>query len=464
MKTPMTLMGAVLAATLLVLPINGFSQEAEEAKKDEEPALNLDELLQEVKQGRVRDTQVNRKRMAEFRADKARQQQRLDELAAEEARQEEISRQREAKFEENDLLIGELEERLTERLGSLKELFGVLQQVAGDAQGKFSSSLTQIHGTERNDYLVEFAQRMGQTADLPTIEEIERLWYELQWEMTETGRVAKVSMPVINSAGEEKVQDVIRVGAFNLVSDGKYYQYVPETGRVVEFGRQPAARYMTGAGDIANSIEPVDFSIDPTRGQLLALLVQAPNLQERVAQGGVIGYLIIALGLLAMALAIYRLISLTMTDRAIQSQLRNMDQPQDNPLGRIAKVYQEDADWDTESLELRLGEAVLKEIPKVNRGLGFLKIAAAVAPLMGLLGTVTGMIITFQAITLFGAGDPKLMAGGISQALVTTVLGLTVAIPTLLMHQLVQSRAKQISELLEQEAVALVAITAGNKS
>jgi len=458
MRKPLILMPVLLAAVLVALPLAGGAQETEQGG---EQALNLDQLLQEIKQGRVRDNRVNRQRMAEFRADQAQQQRRLDELTAEEARLEEISRQREAKFEENDLLIGELEERLSERLGSLKELFGVLQQVAGDAQGKFASSLTQIHGTERNDYLLAFAQRMGQTADLPTIEEIERLWYELQWEMTETGRVARVSMPVINSAGEEKNQDVIRVGAFNLVSEGRYYQYVPETGRVVEFGRQPDGRYMAGAREIADSTGEVDFSIDPTRGQLLALLVQAPDLRGRVAQGGIIGYLIISLGVIAFILAIYRLVSLTLTSHAIQHQLRNMDQPGDNPLGRIAKVYQQDADWDTEALELKLGEAVLKEIPRINRGLGFLKIAAAVAPLMGLLGTVTGMIITFQAITLFGAGDPKLMAGGISQALVTTVLGLTVAIPTLLMHQLVQTRAKHISELLEQEAVALVAISVG---
>jgi biopolymer transport protein ExbB len=442
----------LLATALLVTPTL--------AEETSEKALNLDQLLQEVKQGRVKDNKANRQRMAEFRADQAQQQTSLNKLAAEEARQEEISQQREAKFEENDLLIGELEERLTERLGSLKELFGVLQQVAGDAQGKFSSSLTQIHGTERSDYLLAFAQRMGQTADLPTIDEIERLWYELQWEMTETGKVVKVNMPVLTRAGEERQQDVIRVGAFNLVSDGNYYQYVPETGRVVEFGRQPAPRYMAGASDIASAAGEVNFSIDPTRGQLLALLVQAPDLMGRIEQGGVIGYLIIALGIIALATALWRLVSLTATNRKIQKQLHNMDQAGENPLGNVLKVYEADKDWNTEALELKLGEAVLRELPKVNRGLGFLKIVAAVAPLMGLLGTVTGMIITFQAITLFGAGDPKLMAGGISQALVTTVLGLTVAIPTLLMHQLVHTRAKRISEVLEQESVALVAMQA----
>lgn len=431
------------------------------AVAEEEQALDLDRLLQEVKQGRVRDNKVNRQRITDFKKEQSLQQQRLEELANEELRLEEISRTQEAQFEENDLLIGELEGRLGERLGSLKELFGVLQQVAGDAQGKFSTSLTQIHNPGRVQDLVEFAARMGQTADLPTIVEIERLWYELQWEMTQSGKVVRATMPVITRQGEEREQEVIRVGSFNLVSDGNYFQFVPETGRVVEFSRQPAARYTDGAQAIAAATAPVNFSIDPTRGQLLALLVQAPDLRERIAQGGVIGYLIIALGLVALVLALWRLFSLMLTDRAMLGQLRNLEQPGDNPLGRILGVYRSGSEWDTEALELKLGEAVLRELPRVNRGLGFLKIIAAVAPLMGLLGTVTGMIITFQAITLFGAGDPRLMAGGISQALVTTVLGLTVAIPTLLLHQLVQSRARRISELLEQEAVALVALQAG---
>lgn len=454
MKSIVAVVPVILALVLGVGSPSLFAQ----AKK----ALDLDELLQEVKQGRVRDKETNRKRLDEFRQQQAQQKKLLGQIEAEEMRLEKLSRRQEAQFESNDLLIGELEERLSERLGSLKELFGVLQQVAGDAQGKFSTSLTQIHSPDRTAHLVEFASRMGQTADLPTIEEIERLWYELQWEMTQSGKIEKVTLPVLTQQGEERRQEVIRVGNFNLVSDQKYYQFVPETGRVLEFGRQPARRQMAGAREIATATDTVLFSIDPTRGQLLALLVQAPDLRGRIEQGGVIGYLIICLGLVALVTAIYRLVSLTVTDRKIQRQLHQLDEPGDNPLGRVLAIYHASSDWHTENLELKLTEGVLRELPGVNRGLGFLKIVAAVAPLMGLLGTVTGMIITFQAITLFGAGDPKLMAGGISQALVTTVLGLTVAIPTLLMHQLVQTRSKHISEMLEQEAVALVAMQAGD--
>ena len=110
-----------------------------------------------------------------------------------------------------------------------------------------------------------------------------------------------------------------------------------------------------------------------------------------------------------------------------------------------------------ETLELKLAEAIFREMPKLTRSLLFIKIISVVAPLMGLLGTVTGMIQTFQAITLYGTGDPKLMAGGISQALVTTVLGLTVAIPMVLLHTLVSGRSKRIVQVLQEQSAGIIA-------
>jgi biopolymer transport protein ExbB len=204
--------------------------------------------------------------------------------------------------------------------------------------------------------------------------------------------------------------------------------------------------------------EIVPFAIDPVRGQLIELLTQAPDLQERIAQGGAIGYGILALGAFGVLLAIWRFLVLARESQVIRRQLKNMgDIRDDNAVGRIVWAAREQENLDVESMELRLGEAVMAEVPRINRSLPMLKIIAAVAPLLGLLGTVTGMIVTFQAITLFGAGDPKLMAGGISQALITTVLGLCVAIPMLLLHNIVHGRARHITEILQQRAVALVA-------
>lgn len=420
--------------------------------------LSLDDLLKNVQAGRIQDSKDNQARIAAFRASKGRQQQLLAEVRAELASEEARSETLETVFEENDLKIVELEHGLKERLGSLKELFGVLQQASGDARGQFENSPTQVQFPGRAEFLTGLAQKMGQTSRLASLEEIRRLWYELQREMTESGKVVRFKTNVITSTGDEIEQEVIRVGAFNVVSNGRYLKFEPATGHLVELARQPQQRYLDKvAGLEAATKGTAPFGLDPSRGQILSLLVQAPDLRERIEQGGVIGYVIIGLGCLALIIALERLFVLTIIGMRVGAQARTFARPGDNPLGRILQVYHDNPKADVETLELKLSEAILKETPKINRMLMFLKIIAVVAPLLGLLGTVTGMIITFQSITLFGTGDPKLMAGGISQALVTTVLGLCVAIPTVLMHTLVASRAKRVNQVLEEQATGLVA-------
>jgi biopolymer transport protein ExbB len=269
--------------------------------------------------------------------------------------------------------------------------------------------------------------------------------------------VSKFTTSVVNANGEEEQREVVRVGLFNVISGDKYLEYIPESGRLVELQRQPATRYTKRADELAGADSGLHaFSVDPTRGQLLGLLVQSPSLMERVAQGQEVGYTIITLGVIGLLIAIWRLLSLTATSAAVRSQSRNLDKPGNNPLGRVLKVAVDNPTVDVEGLELKLGEAILKELPKLNTMLPFLKIIAVVAPLLGLLGTVTGMIITFQAITLYGAGDPKLMAGGISTALVTTVLGLVVAIPMVFLHTLVAGRAKRLTQILQEESAGML--------
>ncbi len=462
--TEKTLLPALL---LLCLALPAIAQQAEDAAAPAEEAaeeaaenpVTLDGLLEAVRSGRLAESRSNEQRLTEFRRERNRRQQMLEDIIAEERRQEAISKEREARFEENEAAIGELEERLKERMGSLKELFGVLQQVSSDAQAQFHVSLTQLEFAERNEFLIDFAGRMGKANRLPELSEIEKLWFELQREMVESGRVVTQTMPVVTSEGLEEQRPVTRVGLFNVVADGKFLQYVPETGRLLEFSRQPDSRFLQGPRAFASGETGYfPFAIDPVRGQLLTILTQAPNLRERIGQGGVIGYIIISIGICGVLLALWRFVSLSLESRRIRSQLADLEHPRDdNSLGRILKAYREDRELDVEALELKMGESVLREVPHINRHLPLLKIIAAVAPLMGLLGTVTGMIITFQAITLFGAGDPRLMAGGISQALITTVLGLTVAIPTLLLHNVVQGRAQVITDILQHEAVAVVA-------
>ena len=428
-------------------------------------SISVDELLQQVKAGRVSDAAENEARLDEFRANRGRQAKLLSDQKAEQARQEAASTRMEKQFEVNDSRIIDLERAFQERLGGLKELFGVLQQASGDARGNFENSLTQVQFPDRTDFLLEFAKKMGQSNRLASLEEIERLWFELQREMTETGKVSTFTTSVVNASGEENDQEVTRIGAFNVVSNGKYLEFVPETGRMVELQRQPAARYTGRIGDLVNASSGMHpIGLDPTRGQLLGLLVQSPSLMERIAQGKTVGYVIISLGIVGVLIAIWRVLVLSAVGAKVRGQIKNIKEPKpNNPLGRVLGVFKENSNQDLETLELKLGEAILRETPKFNAMLPLLKIISVVAPLLGLLGTVTGMIVTFQAITLYGAGDPKLMAGGISTALVTTVLGLCVAIPTVFLHTLVSSRARRLTQILQEESAGMLAERAESK-
>jgi biopolymer transport protein ExbB len=263
---------------------------------------------------------------------------------------------------------------------------------------------------------------------------------------------------VVDADGTEHEQQVVRIGPFNVIADGRYLQYVPETGQLAELPRQPARRHLATVRDFEVATEGLlGVAIDPSRGSILSLLIQTPGLGERIRQGGIVGYVIITLGLVGFAVAMQRLSHLWSVTRRMKAQAARRGASTDNPLGRIRRVYEENPATDVETLELTLDEAILAETPSLERGNAFVKVVSVAAPLLGLLGTVTGMIQTFQAITLFGTGDPKLMAGGISQALVTTVLGLTVAIPLLLIHALLSGRSRALVEVLEEQTAGIIA-------
>ncbi len=337
-------------------------------------------------------------------------------------------------------------------------MFGVLQTVAGDAQGRFNTSLTNIQFPDREGFLVELGSKMAGSASLASIEEIERLWFELQREITETGKIVRFPQQVTRADGEVITTDIVRVGAFNIVFEDGYLRY-GETGSVVELQRQPdQSRYTDSTADMmAATTGPVTFGLDGTRGGILDLLVESPTITDRINQGGIVGYNIIGLGIIGLLIAFVRWIGLSSASRKVSAQLKSDTASTDNPLGRVLAAYESNSGADTETVELKLSEAALKEMPGLTKGLLFIKVISVVAPLMGLLGTVTGMIKTFQVITLFGAGDPKMMAGGISQALMTTVLGLVVAIPMVLIHTLVSGQSRKIINILQSQSAGIVA-------
>jgi biopolymer transport protein ExbB len=426
----------------------------------DQPAASLDELLQFVKKGQVAESKENRAREASFAKDKANQAAAVKRAEQERTRQEQRSERLENEFEENELLISAKQAQLREKLGTLAELFGHLTSASGDLASNIEVSLASAQYPDREVFLKELIAKMGGADTLPSVEEIERVWYELLREVRETGVVTKFSTEVATPAGEREARDVLRVGAFNIVDmDGNYLSY--ENGSLSELPRQPSGPYTGWAADLASATSGLNsFGVDPTGptgGSFLAAIIDTPTLEERWHQGGYIGYAITAVGIFAFILAIYRMLVLTLVGGKVSSQLKSDKANDNNPLGRVLKIHEDNPTMDTETLELKLSEGVLRETPKLESGLTLLKIIAAVAPLMGLLGTVTGMIITFQAITIFGAGDPKAMAGGISGALITTVLGLLVAIPTVLLHTVVNGRAQRIIHVLDEQTTGIIA-------
>ncbi len=433
-----------LIAMALVLPATAIAQQTD-------PLLDL---LQQTKNARAAEKAANQARETQFRERRDQQAKLLKEAKAELATQERRSEELLSDFEVNDKKLAEMEESLNLKIGQLGEMFGVVRQVAGDlrgiSQGSYVSSQPDV---DRDTFLDE----LGRSKELPSIEKLEGLWFELQREMTETGRVVAYQTNVIGPDGTEQKRDVVRVGAFTAISEGKFLVWQTDTQKLAELERQPPGRFGSMAEDLEEANSGVSaMALDPTRGALLSVLVRAPSIGERVQQGGLVGYVILAIGALGLLMALERLVTLTSVGGKMQKQ-RATPARDDNPLGRVLLAYEKDPNADLETIESRLDEAIIKEVPDLEKRLPALKIFAAVAPLLGLLGTVTGMIQTFQSITLFGTGDPKLMAGGISQALITTVLGLVVSIPMVMLHQWLNGRSKAMVQILEEESAGLVA-------
>ncbi len=426
--------------------------------------LNMDELLTLVKKGQARDNSEFNSRLNRFNAAKSDQERLLSESKDERTRLENISADKEETFGENEVKIAAAQERLTNRLGSLKEMFGVLQQVAGDTKGVFEGSVVSSQVEGREAFLTNLIRLAGSSSELPSIENLEQLWFEMQREMTLSGDVAQYKSNVVLPTGETVSKDVVRVGGFNVVAEGNYLVWDVEAKKLVELDSQPGSRYNGPADDLeelsgenASGTELTAFWMDPSRGQLLKIMGQSAGLTERVQQGGVVGYIILALAIIGVILSMVRMVILQSEGERIKKQMNDDVANGDNALGRVMQTYQANKDADTETLELHLGEAISAEIPRLSRGINWIKIISVVAPLLGLLGTVTGMIATFQSIQLFGTGDPKLMAGGISQALITTVLGLVAAIPCVFLHTMTNNKSRGLIQILQERATGILA-------
>ena len=443
------------------LSFSSFGLIAQE-EKPQSQALSLDELLELVKSGKFAESEEATKRENRFNREKNRQQTLLANAKAERAKLEAIATSLEATFEANEAKLNLLEDQLKTRLGSLYETFGHLQGVASDTEDYFKTAITSGQfGKDREVFLGDLAKKMGEGVSVATIEEIEELWYELSRELVASGTVEKFKATVIDNDGESTVEDVVRIGNFNAVAEGKYLTYLSKRGAYETLPRQPG-RYLDGTYDIFDEDSGfVQFAVDPTGpqgGALLVNLISLPSFFEQIQYGRITGYTIILLFLIAIGVFGWRFYALFTINGAVKKQAAG-ESAVENPLSRIFAVADQNK-TDTETLELKLAEQILIERAEIDQYIWVVRLIAVISPLLGLFGTIIGMINTFQAITLFGTGDPKTMAGGISEALVTTMLGLMCAIPATFMAAALSNYSKGILAILEEQSTGMVAVRA----
>jgi len=428
-------------------------------------ASSLGDLLSLVESDRIAQSEEYRQRLQQFEQNANQQQEFLDTTDARIVDQEQTQAQLSDTFEANEIIIRDKRETLRDRRGDLNELFGTLQGVAGDFLSTFQNSLISAQYPGRVEAVSDFIEKAGSTINQLEIAEIERFWFFMQQEMTESARVVSYNAEVTLPTGESTNRRITRIGAFNAISDGDYLSYNGEIGHLQVLPKQPDSGIVAAAISLESASSGLTkVGIDPTGGvggQVMANLVNFPSAEEQVrANAGVIGNIIITVGVIGMLLGFYRLLVLTLVSIKVRNQLKT-DRPVDNnPLGRVLLVAEANPVSDTETLELKLGEAILHETPSLESLLTIIKMIATIAPLGGLLGTVTGMIVVFQQITVYGAGDPTIMAGGISSALMTTVLGIVVAIPTIFIHTVLKSRSDSIIHILEEQATGMIAAKA----
>ncbi|EHU0383407.1 MotA/TolQ/ExbB proton channel family protein [Vibrio cholerae] len=410
-------------------------------------------LVQQATQEKAQQQQHNQQREAGFVQTAQELQAAKAELLAERNRLQKEADQLSSQFSDNENTLARLEETLRLETGSLGEMFGVVRQNAKELQSELDRSVTGVEPRAHQQSIDDVVA----AKTLPSMAQLRGLWQAMSEEIRASGQVQTTEIQWLNGQGETQTVPALRLGSLGLISEQGYVKW--------DNARQQALSYQQLPSDFPTFShirtlvdgDVVTMKVDPSRGVLLEQLALTPTLSQRLQAGGVIGNVILVLLGVGLIIALYRGAILATLRQKIKAQLKNPEQPGNNPLGRILAVYNKEQQRSVEALELRLLEAVVDEQNHLETGLSMLKLLAALAPMLGLLGTVTGMIETFQVITQFGNGDPKVMAGGISMALVTTVEGLIAAIPLLLAHNILSAQAEAIRNILEKQGIGLVA-------
>lgn len=421
---------------------------------------SISELLNQVRSDAAKTEAENRDREAKFRQRRDQQAGLLSEARRELAQLERKASSVQSTFDANSRNIEQLEGELRTAQGDFGEVFGLARSKAGEFKAILDSSLITAQYPGRTNVLGTVAESKA----LPDSDQLNAIWQTMLQEIKAQRQVATFTAPVAN-VDDGAEQSVTRVGPFSVFTENSanFLQYTPPSGEeenilLAKLPRQPGGAISAAASDVANSNGGIVYApIDPTRGELLKSFERVPDTGERIAQGGVIGKIILALLGIGVLFGVLNIIRLALAKMAIGGQKRKAQPSKSNALGRIMMAYEGSKNKDADTVELKLDEAILQESPKFEFGLNFLKLAAGIAPLLGLLGTVTGMIKTFQAMMIYGVGDPQLMAGGISEALVTTMLGLIAAIPLLILHSFCSSLSRGVQNTLEEQSAGIVA-------
>jgi biopolymer transport protein ExbB len=448
-----------------LLPLAAFAAFAAPAFAQQ--AASLDDLLKRVEAVRADETKAFEDRRNEFNSTAAAEQEaKLKAATDNRTRLDTESRRLSDLYAGNEVRINNLNTQLRDKAAGLglAELFGIARQAANDTSTILQQSLitTQFPVAEGQLPRDEFLRQFSASRVTPTANQLERLWVEIQREMTATGQVAKYQARVVQPGGEGVDSEVVRIGPFNAMADGKFLSYLPNLRTLNVLPRQLPPEFMEiGEAFMGLTSGYGQAVVDPNRGVLLGLYIERPTLGERIELGEEIGYVIIVVGLLGLLAFVWQLIHLVIVRMGVTAQLKNLDNPKpNNPLGRVLLAFKGDKgriEEDADVAELRITEAVLREVPKLERFQAFLRLCVAAGPLLGLIGTVVGMIITFQSITESGSSDPRLMATGIGQAMIATVLGLGIAIPLLFAGALLTSLSKNVVQILDEQSAGMLA-------
>ncbi|SDI78141.1 MotA/TolQ/ExbB proton channel family protein [Billgrantia gudaonensis] len=413
------------------------------------PALAQSDAFTTLQAEREAAEQRDRARLAELLDDQEALEEALAEARAAHADAEARSERLAERQADQAAWQDELDERQDEQGEELAALLSTVARHSGELRDSLGESWISLGGAELPPRLDD--------AEVLELEHLERLADSLMMLTAETGRVTRFTAPVAGRDGAIEPREVVRLGDLAAFIESDLLRRGEDDGVLSVVPRTPAA--VAETLEAFHAGESRRLAIDPTGGELVDALAQQPTLIERFHQGGAVGYVVVALGGIGLLVALAQYLYLLRVSLTVRRQRRDLNRLRgDNPLGRVLQRFRAlKTDQLPEALEARLDEAVLAELPRLERGQPLVKLLAAVAPLLGLLGTVTGMIVTFQAITVFGTGDPQLMAGGISQALVTTVLGLITAVPLLFAHTALAARSRALTGVVEGEASAALA-------